>query len=335
MEENLLEINHLIIQFQTKNGILTAVDDVSLSVRKGEVLGLVGESGCGKSVTSMSILRLNPKETTVIPQGEILFEDQDLLKMTTRQLREIRGNRISMIFQDSLTGLDPVKPIGKLLVEAIRAHQKISRKEAWQLGVKALESVGIPSPEKRMHEYAHQLSGGMRQRVMIAMALLHQSELLIADEPTTALDVTIQAQILELLKELKEKSGSSIILISHDMGVVAEMTDRVAVMYAGKIVETATTEEIFENPLHPYTSGLLKAIPRLNQDEDEELYTIQGTVPPLGMRSEGCRFCNRCEFATEQCRKKEPPLTEKEGHSVRCWRYAEQPEESKDGEEHD
>ena len=321
MEDKLLEVKDLVVQFRTKTGVLTAVDHVSFDVGRQEVLGLVGESGCGKSVTSMSILRLNPKETTLIPEGEILFNGTDLLKLTDRQLRDYRGAKISMIFQDSLTGLDPVKPIGKLLVEAIRVHQKISKKEAWEKGRAILESVGIPEAERRMHEYAHQLSGGMRQRVMIAMALLHDSSLIIADEPTTALDVTIQSQILELLRKKQVEAHASIILITHDMGVVAENTDRVAVMYAGQIVETAPTAEIFANPQHPYTVGLLASIPRLNQKDDAELYTIPGTVPPLGARPAGCKFCNRCTFATEKCSQEEPPLTQQGTHAVRCWKY--------------
>lgn len=322
MENKLLEVKDLVVQFRTKTGVLTAVDHVSFDVGRQEVLGLVGESGCGKSVTSMSILRLNPKETTLIPEGEILFDGTDLLKLTDRQLRDYRGAKISMIFQDSLTGLDPVKPIGKLLVEAIRVHQKVSKKEAWEKGRAILESVGIPEAERRMHEYAHQLSGGMRQRVMIAMALLHDSSLIIADEPTTALDVTIQSQILELLHKKQVETHASIILITHDMGVVAENTDRVAVMYAGQIVETAPTAEIFANPQHPYTVGLLASIPRLNQKDDVELYTIQGTVPSLGARPAGCKFCNRCTFATEKCNCEEPLMIQNGSHAVRCWKYS-------------
>lgn len=324
MAENLLEIKDLVIQFKTKKGILTAVDHVNFNVRQGEILGLVGESGCGKSVTSMQILGLNPKESTLVPQGEILFEGRDLLRLSPRQMRSIRGEEISMIFQDSLTGLDPVIPIGKIMVEGIRAHHKeISRQEAYDKAVKVLESVGIPSPEKRMHEYAHELSGGMRQRVMIGLSLFNDTKLLIADEPTTALDVTIQAQILELLRKRQRERGNSMILITHDMGVVAEMTDRVAVMYAGIIVEMATTREIYTNARHPYTQGLLQSIPKLDQPDDQRLYMIEGTVPPLGQRGSGCPFANRCRYATEQCRASIPePVTDASGHMVRCHHVA-------------
>lgn len=329
MAEDLLKVSDLVIQFKTKKGTLTAVDHVNFTVKKGEILGLVGESGCGKSVTSMQILGLNPKENTQVPEGEILFEGRDLLKLTQKELRAVRGEEISMIFQDSLTGLDPVIPIGKILVEAIRAHHKeISKKDAWNKGVKVLESVGIPSPEKRMHEYAHQLSGGMRQRVMIGLALLNDTKLVIADEPTTALDVTIQAQILDLLKKRQEEKENSVILITHDMGVVAEMTDRIAVMYAGMIVELASTRDIFTDAKHPYTQGLLKAIPKLDQPDNEKLYIIEGTVPPLGQRGDGCPFANRCEYATEKCRNERPePHTDSNGHMVRCFRAEEQDRE--------
>lgn len=326
MAEDLLKVSDLVIQFKTKKGTLTAVDHVNFSVKKGEILGLVGESGCGKSVTSMQILGLNPKENTQVPEGEIIFEGRDLLKLSQKELRTVRGEEISMIFQDSLTGLDPVIPIGKILVEAIRAHHKeISKKDAWKKGVKVLESVGIPSPEKRMHEYAHQLSGGMRQRVMIGLALLNDTKLLIADEPTTALDVTIQAQILDLLKKRQEEKENSVILITHDMGVVAEMTDRIAVMYAGMIVEMASTRDIFTDAKHPYTQGLLKAIPKLDQPDNEKLYIIEGTVPPLGQRGSGCPFANRCEYATEKCRSELPQAhTDEAGHMVRCFRVEEE-----------
>lgn len=329
MAEDLLKVSDLVIQFKTKKGTLTAVDHVNFTVKKGEILGLVGESGCGKSVTSMQILGLNPKENTQVPEGEILFEGRDLLKLTQKELRAVRGEEISMIFQDSLTGLDPVIPIGKILVEAIRAHHKeISKKDAWNKGVKVLESVGIPSPEKRMHEYAHQLSGGMRQRVMIGLALLNDTKLVIADEPTTALDVTIQAQILDLLKKRQEEKENSVILITHDMGVVAEMTDRIAVMYAGMIVELASTRDIFTDAKHPYTQGLLKAIPKLDQPDNEKLYIIEGTVPPLGQRGDGCPFANRCEYANERCRNERPePHTDINGHMVRCFRAEEQDKE--------
>ena len=319
--EPLLEVKDLVIQFRTKNGLLRAVDHVSFEVKKGEILGIVGESGCGKSVTSLSILGLNPPGNTVIPEGEILFSGKNLLELKPKELRGLRGKEISIIFQDSLTGLDPVMPIGKILTEAIRAHDRsISRGEARRKGIRILESVGIPSPEKRMKEYAHQLSGGMRQRVMIGLSLINDTKLLIADEPTTALDVTIQAQILELMKERQKAAGNSIILITHDMGVVAETADRIAVMYAGRIVESGTTKAIFNNPLHPYTQGLLKAIPRLNQPDDERLFIIEGTVPPPGSHSSGCPFADRCPYAADRCRLEAPPRRQEEGdHTVSCF----------------
>ena len=274
MSEKLIEVRKLVTEFSGKNGTVTAVDGVSFEVGKGKVLGIVGESGCGKSVTSMSILRLIPKQTGKIASGEIIFKGKDLNKLSDKEIRHIRGNEIAMIFQDSMTGLNPVMTIGKQLVETITAHSKMDKKQAWERAEEMLVKVGISSPAQRLKEFPHQLSGGMRQRVMIAMALSCDADLLIADEPTTALDVTIQAQILELMKELKEKDNKSIILITHDMGVVAEMADDIMVMYAGKELEYGSVEEIFKNPLHPYTCGLLKSIPRLNQSSDERLFNI-------------------------------------------------------------
>ncbi len=321
MSENLIEVKKLVTQFSGKNGTVTAVDGVSFSIRKGKTLGIVGESGCGKSVTSMSILRLIPAHSGKIASGEILFGGKDLTKLSEKEIRHIRGNEIAMIFQDSMTGLNPVMTIGKQLVETITAHNKMDKKDAWARAEEMLKKVGIPSPAQRLKEYPHQLSGGMRQRVMIAMALSCNASLFIADEPTTALDVTIQAQILELMRELKEKENKSIMLITHDMGVVAEMADDVMVMYAGKEMEYGDVRSIFKNPLHPYTQGLLKSIPRLDQDSSEKLFNIKGSVPDLSEMPKGCRFCTRCPEAKELCHKQEPELAEADGHKVRCWKY--------------
>ena len=321
MSEKLIEVKNLKTQFNGKNGIVTAVDGVSFSVERGRTLGIVGESGCGKSMTSMSIMRLIPAVSGKVAGGEILFEGEDLLKKTEKEMRHIRGNEIAMIFQDSMTGLNPVMTIGNQLVETIRAHSKIDKKSAWKRAEEMLTKVGIPSPAQRLKEYPHQLSGGMRQRVMIAMALSCNAKLLIADEPTTALDVTIQAQILELMNELKKTENTSIILITHDMGVVAEMADDVMVMYAGKEVEYADARGIFKNPLHPYTQGLLASIPRLDQDDERELYTIKGSVPDLDDMPKGCRFCTRCSDAEKRCWTEKPGLYEVDGHKVRCFKY--------------
>lgn len=323
MSDNVLEVKGLTTTFTGKKGKVTAVDHVSFSIERGSCLCLVGESGCGKSVTSLSILRLIAKSSGKIEEGEILFDGDDLLKLDEEGIRKIRGNKISMIFQDSMTGLNPVMTIGNQLKEAIKVHNtKMSKAELEKKALDMLSAVGIPEPEKRLKEYPHQLSGGMRQRVMIAMALsAGNNELLIADEPTTALDVTIQAQILELMRSLKEKNGTSIILITHDMGVVAEMADYVLVMYAGKEMEYAKSKDLFENPLHPYTSGLLKSIPKLTTDSNEDLYTIKGVVPSLTDMPKGCRFSTRCEKTCEKCFVSEPPFFALGDHYVRCWRY--------------
>ena len=325
MNDNVLEVRNLTTVFSGKAGTVTAVDGISFSIGRGSCLCIVGESGCGKSVTALSILRLIPRTSGEIAGGEILFDGKDLLKMSPDEIRKIRGNRISMIFQDSMTGLNPVMTIGRQVVEAIRIHDSsITKEEAWKKAVSILSDVGIPSPEMRMKEYPHQLSGGMRQRVMIAMALsAGHNELLIADEPTTALDVTIQAQILTLMRQLKEKNGTSIMMITHDMGVVAEMADYVLVMYAGKEMEYADVKSLFEHPLHPYTDGLLRSIPRLSQSSDEELFTIHGNVPDLSHMPKGCRFSTRCSKAKGKCFEKEPPFFAVDGHMVRCWNYEE------------
>ena len=322
MTENLIEVKKLVTQFSGKNGTVTAVDGVSFSIKKGKTLGVVGESGCGKSVTSMSILRLIPSHSGKIASGEILFKGKDLTQITDKEMRQIRGNEIAMIFQDSMTGLNPVMTVGKQLVETITAHTTMEKKEAWEKAEEMLMKVGIPSPGQRLKEYPHQLSGGMRQRVMIAMALSCNAALFIADEPTTALDVTIQAQILELMRELKEKENKSIMLITHDMGVVAEMADDVMVMYAGKEMEYGGVKKIFREPLHPYTQGLLMSIPRLDQDSSERLFNIPGSVPDLNDMPKGCRFCTRCKFACDKCFEQEPDLYEVGDQKVRCWKYA-------------
>ena len=322
MSENLIEVKKLVTQFSGKNGTVTAVDGVSFNIKKGETLGIVGESGCGKSVTSMSILRLIPPQSGKIASGEILFKGKDLTRLNQKEIRQIRGNEIAMIFQDSMTGLNPVMTIGKQLVETITAHSKMDKKQAWKRAEEMLMKVGIPSPAQRLKEYPHQLSGGMRQRVMIAMALSCNASLFIADEPTTALDVTIQAQILELMRELKEKENKSIMLITHDMGVVAEMADEVMVMYAGKEMEYGDVKSIFKHPLHPYTQGLLKSIPRLDQNSAERLFNIPGSVPDLSEMPKGCRFCTRCTQAQSKCHEQEPGLYDIGGQKVRCWKYA-------------
>jgi oligopeptide transport system ATP-binding protein len=319
MAEQLIQIKNLKSVFHTEDGVFTAIDGVSFSINRGEVLGVVGESGCGKSVTSLSIMRLIPDPPGKIVSGEILFEGEDLLKKGEQEMRKIRGNDISMIFQEPMTSLNPVFTCGAQIAEAIELHQGLNRKEAMVKTIEMLELVGIPLPERRVHEYPHQLSGGMRQRVMIAMALSCNPKLLIADEPTTALDATIQAQILELMKKLKREFEMAIMLITHDLGVIAEMAERVVVMYAGKVVEEADVSSLFRKPLHPYTEGLLSSIPRLDGSK-ERLHTIEGVVPnPLQM-PKGCRFNPRCPYAMDICRLQEPPLVKVgENHLAACW----------------
>ena len=297
-----------------------AVNDVSFDIQEGETFSVVGESGCGKSVTSMSIMRLLPKATTKIEADEIILNGKNIANYSDKEMAQVRGTGIGMIFQDSMTSLNPVKTIGKQLDEAFIVHHSCDKNEAKNRSIEMLTKVGIPSPEKRYGEYPHQLSGGMRQRVMIAMALAQNPSLIIADEPTTALDVTIQAQIMELMKEMKEKTGVSIMLITHDMGVVAEMADKIMVMYAGMVIEYATAREIFKDPKHPYTKGLLASIPRKDKDIDR-LYTIEGTVPSLTSMPKGCRFCDRCTRAMEKCRNEQPPMYQFGERSVRCFLY--------------
>jgi len=313
-----LELAGLRTSFETNQGVLKAVDDVSLEVREGEVLGLVGESGCGKSVTALSIMRLLPSPPGKVVGGSIRLAGKDLLKMSNREMQHIRGNEISMIYQDPLTALNPVLSVGYQLIEGIRQHRRGPKREARVLALNMLKQVGIPDPNTVLRAYPHQLSGGMRQRVMISMALACEPQLLIADEPTTALDVTIQAQVLSLLKQLQRDTGTAIIMITHDLGVVAEMADRISVMYGGRIVETATTLKLFSQPSHPYTVGLLESIPRL-YGPHRKFKSIPGVVPTLAGMPTGCRFAPRCNYATEQC-EVEPDLEPVEhNHLVRCW----------------
>ena len=317
--DSLLSVNGLQVQFQTKKGINTAVDGISFSVGKAEILGIVGESGCGKSVTSLSILQLLGTNAR-ISQGSIQLEGKELLSLTEDEMCKIRGNDIAMIFQDPMTALNPTMTIGDQLTEPLVIHQGYKKKDARKEAIEVLKKVGIAAPEKRMKEYPHQLSGGMRQRVMIAMAVSCAPKLLIADEPTTALDVTIQAQILELMLELREKMNTAVILITHDMGVVAETADNILVLYAGKVVEYGSVKEIFNAPKHPYTRGLLSSIPPLEEDV-EELNTIEGTVPGPGQMPKGCRFSPRCPYATERCSVEQPGIYQAGGAMVSCFKY--------------
>ncbi len=324
MAQNLIEVQDLKVVFQSKHGEVTAVDGVSFAIPKGKTLGVVGESGCGKSVTSMAIMGLIRPHAGKVARGKIWFNGRDLLTLSPKEMRNIRGNEISMIFQDSMTALNPVLTIGTQIIETIRVHTTLTRKQAYAHAVSMLEKVGIPSPERRMKEYPFQLSGGMRQRVMIAMALSGNAQLLIADEPTTALDVTIQAQILDLMNQLKQTTQTSILLITHDMGVVAETADEILVMYAGGVVEHSPTKDIFKNPLHPYTQGLLASIPRLDQDAEGPLYTIEGSVPSPQNMPKGCRFCTRCEQKMEICAQQAPPMFQLGPRRVSCWKYAQE-----------
>jgi len=324
MAEPLLEVEELKTWFFTRDGIVRAVDGVSLTVMPGETLAVVGESGCGKSVTALSILRLVPSPPGRIVSGSIRFAGRDLLALGEAAMRDVRGNEISMIFQEPMTSLNPVLTIGRQIAETLTLHQGLDRKAALDQAVAMLRLVHIPEPERRIAQYPHQLSGGMRQRVMIAMALACNPKLLIADEPTTALDVTIQAQILDLMRELKSKIDAAIVLITHDLGVVAEMAQRVVVMYAGRKAEEAPVGALFRRPLHPYTKGLLNSVPRLGaslaQERPARLAEIAGTVPSLKEAIPGCAFAERCAFATEICRRLPPPFEEKEGgHFAACF----------------
>ena len=323
--QSVLQVEDLQTHFFTAIGTVRAVDGVSYSLKPGETLGVVGESGCGKSVSALSILRLVANPPGRIVGGAIRFQGKNLLELSEAEMEKIRGNDISMIFQEPMTSLNPLFTVGGQIAEAVALHQGLSRKEAWNRAVEMLRQVSIPEPEKRAHAYPHQLSGGMRQRVMIAMALSCNPKVLIADEPTTALDVTIQAQILDLMRELQETFGTAIILITHDMGVVAENADRVVVMYAGRKVEEAPAAELFDNPGHPYTKGLLGSIPQLDKAARittgrVRLNEIKGLVPSLFNLPPGCSFAPRCALATDRCREASPPLEEhRPGHYIACW----------------
>jgi peptide/nickel transport system ATP-binding protein len=325
MAERLLDVKNLKTYFFTDEGVVRAVDGVDLYINQGETLGVVGESGCGKSVTALSIMKLIPQPPGKIVEGEILYHGVDLVTLPANKLRKIRGKEISMVFQEPMTSLNPVFTCGEQIAEALRLHEGLGRHDAMDKTVEMLKLVHIPNAERRVKEYPHQLSGGMRQRVMIAMALSCSPNLLIADEPTTALDVTIQAQILELLNELKARLKMAVMLITHDMGVIAETAQRVVVMYAAKVAEEAPVADLFKEPLHPYTQGLLRSIPRLDlaATERRRLETIPGTVPTLrGEIAPGCRFAPRCPFVKSVCTEKDPVLKEvKPGHKVSCWLY--------------
>ena len=321
--ELILDVRNLSTTFRTERGPLKAIDGIDFQVYKGEILGIVGESGCGKSVTSQSVMRLYDEKYTASYQGEVFLEGKDLMKIPYKKMQEIRGKKISMVFQDSLSSLNPVFTVGNQICEPLKIHQKLSKKEAEEKAIEMLKLVGIPAPEKRINQYPHELSGGMRQRVMIAIALACKPQLLIADEPTTALDVTIQAQIMDLIVKLNQQLDMGVMLITHDLGVVAETCTRVIVMYLGQIVEEASVMDIFDNPKHPYTWGLIQSIPRLDGDRTKALYTIKGTVPLLSQIPEGCRFAPRCPYATERCRKEMPELQNiSETQRVRCFKYA-------------
>jgi len=319
--EYLLEVQDLRTYFKVKAGRVRAVDGVSFAIKSGEKLGVVGESGCGKSVTALSIMRLLPQPPAEYAGGSVLFDDEDLLDLQESAMRKIRGGKIGMIFQDPMTCLNPTMTVGKQIGEALRIHLKLGKDEAQKRAIALLEQVGIPAAAERINSFPHQFSGGMRQRVMIAIALACNPKLLIADEPTTALDVTVQAQILELINGVCTDFGTAVMLITHDLGVVAGMTDRVAVMYAGKVVETAPTDELFANPRHPYTLGLLSSVPRLDEERHSQLRTIEGAPPDLLQPPPGCPFMPRCAFARAICRTMPPldPVAGNSGHLKACW----------------
>jgi oligopeptide/dipeptide ABC transporter ATP-binding protein len=324
VSEPLLTVEGLVTAFQTEEGEIHAVDGVSFSVGRGRTVGLVGESGCGKTVTALSIIQLLPRPAASILAGRILFNGEDLVSASPERLHEVRGDGIGMIFQEPMTALNPVHRIGRQITEALKLHRTMTDREALDAAVAMLDRVGIPSPEVRVSEYPHQLSGGMRQRVMIAMALICDPALVIADEPTTALDVTIQAQILGLLQDMQDQLGTSIIMITHDLGVIAETCDDVVVMYAGRIAEQGTVEEVFNRPRHPYTRGLLASIPRLSTPRKSRLATIEGMVPALTDMPVGCRFNNRCPYADARCVAEYPEITDtKDGHMVACHKWQE------------
>ena len=327
MEDTVLQVENLCVEIKVDKKYLPVVEDISFSLRKNTTLGIVGESGCGKSMTANTIMGILPKGFGRITQGTITLCGKDLTAMTEKEKQSVRGKDAAMIFQEPMTSLNPVYTVEKQMTEMLRAHdRKITKAECRERCLEMLKKVGIPAPEQRLKEYPHQLSGGMRQRVMIAMALLNRPSLLIADEPTTALDVTIQAQILDLFKELREEIEASIMLITHDMGVVANVADYVVIMYAGRICEYNSAEEIFDHPRHPYTQGLLRAIPKKNEDV-EILYTIPGSVPTLQEMPVGCRFAERCQYATDRCYASNPPKTEMGEGYVCCWKYVSEKKE--------
>ena len=319
----LLSVENLAISFKTDEGVVDVIDDVSLSIERGETLGLVGESGCGKSVTALAIMGLLPKPAGRITGGSIYVEDRELTQLSSEELSTVRGNEVAMIFQEPMTALNPVHRVGRQLSESYRMHQpQASKREIRSEALRLMEHVGIPAAEQRLEEYPHQLSGGMRQRVMIAMALSSRPKVLIADEPTTALDVTIQAQILQLLRDLQQEHGMSIIFITHDLGVIAELANRVVVMYAGRVAEEADVNSIFNSPLHPYTQGLLASIPRLESESKSLLPTIPGVVPSIEDLPSGCRFSNRCQYAQDDCFTIKPELDNAaDGRTVSCLRW--------------
>jgi peptide/nickel transport system ATP-binding protein len=320
-DEIMLEVKGLKTSFFTKRGVIPAVDDVSFAVKRGKILGIVGESGCGKSMTALSLMGLVPVPPGKIVDGSIVLDGKNLLKLTEKEMAEIRGNEMSMIFQEPMTSLNPVYTVGKQVMEALILHQHLNKDQAKEKALEMFTLVGIPDPKKRLGTYPHQLSGGLRQRVMIAMALSCRPKLLIADEPTTALDMTVQAQILKLMKNLQQELHSAIVLITHDLGVVAEVCDEVVIMYAGKIVEQANVFELFDHCLHPYTTGLLKSLPSL-QGNSQRLYSIPGMVPNLLQMPKGCKFYPRCQDASPCCAEQEPDLFEvSHGHFVRCLKY--------------
>ncbi len=321
-DEVILQVKNLQTFFHTDAGVVKAVDGVSFDLHKGETLGIVGESGSGKSVTNLSIINLIQTPPGKIEGGEILFHGEDLLKMSDTKLREIRGNKISMIFQDPMSSLNPFLKISTQLIETLQLHQGLGKKAAKAKAIELLKLAGIPGAEERIDCYPHQFSGGMRQRVMIAMGLSCNPEILIADEPTSALDVTIQAQILELMKDLTRRLGTAVIMITHSLGVVAGMCDTINVMYAGRVVEHSSTDDLFKNPLHPYTQGLIKSVPRLDRENTERLFSIPGQPPNVIDLPDCCPFYPRCHKAKEICKHKYPPLINKNGHTVSCWLYA-------------
>lgn len=320
MSERILEVRNLTTSFKTERGIMKAVDGVTFHANKGEILGIVGESGCGKSVTSQSIMRLYDEKSFATITGEVLVEDEDILKLPMKDMQKIRGNMISMVFQDALSSLNPVMKIGDQISEALLIHTSLGKRQSRERALEMLRLVGIPGYEERIDQYPHELSGGMRQRVMIAIALSCNPKILIADEPTTALDVTIQAQIMDLIVELNHQIGMSVMLITHDLAVVAETCSRVIVMYLGQIVEEADVADIFENPLHPYTRGMMASIPQLEGEKRERLHVIEGIVPLLSQIPKGCRFAPRCPYADEGCRQAMPELAGRDTHKVRCFK---------------